>query len=530
MKKITATIISAVLICMLMTSCSVFTKEEETEPHEDIWFSLSSLPEKTQYKNGEIRESFFTDGVKDEFEPSTSYGVVVPYFGNDNSFSDGENERSAYIGFASADGRIITNGIYDYVYQISSPTGRRIYECSRKTEDGAVLDFITESGSVLISSPQTEGGAIKSENFFRMPCECILIPTESGACLYDMKGSLIINLTEAFGADCYFNVAYCDGEKIIFSAAANMGEEKSPGAEYYCVNKEGTLLYELNLDSFSPIGFEGGRFFLIGENNKMRLADVLGNLIDTKDYDEILYDSADKYFWGWDSSLQTLDKFTADGEIVMRKQLGRIKNAVFSIMQTASGYSSIFVQNAEDEKSFRWFSTQEGEDFEIETGDILSVAAISENGCDRYIEMRSESGTDIFDATGTYITTIADCLSIRGISGKKLLYIDSQNRFCCTEIGRKGTYKITLPQGDAKTASLTMFSDRYVIIESSGGEKSLTGIYDISEKTAVTEGLENATAFTTKTGTFICAKLNGKYTLLRETGERLISLSDDSLV
>ena len=298
MKKVFSALLAGFFLCLTLTSCALFEKNEEpvTEPHEDTYFMLASLPDIGKYKSTDIKDCYYPSGALDEFKPDDGYGGIVPYCCGIEKYSSADSDEYfiASYGLACTDGRIITHGIYSDVQLLTSSDGKAIYSCTRKSEseESKVFDIITARGSKMVTVETTADAADTFSFYYDFPCECFTVSDiNDGVMLFDFNGNMIVNLTEVFGADCYFRVCYCDGEKIIFCASPEAYPyETTADTDFYCVDKKGELLYTLNFGEFAPDSYAGGYLVLRGRDG-MRLSDVLGNIITgDKTYENIVYD------------------------------------------------------------------------------------------------------------------------------------------------------------------------------------------------------------------------------------------------
>lgn len=533
-KKVTkwaALLLSAVITFTVFTACSKGGEEETTtEPHESVWFMLESLPSIDAYRSKDIVKYFDGEGALSAFEPGAQYGGVVPYFSSRKTCtaSDGRETNLRFYGIASADGRIITEPIYTDMYSLTSTAGKTVYIGSGVSQnaDTAVYDIITADGSKLIRSQINSKSGITVVPYYNLPCECILVPGYSGTRLYDFNGNLIVNLTDAFGADCYFDIVYCDGEKIIFGAGTTLDHDKPSDSEYYCIDKSGKLIYTLETEGYAPVSFDGGCFILRNSGGKMRLSDVIGNIITgEKTYDDIMYDNMSKVFWCIDKESGTAEELLPDGSELYTCEIENAEDYTFRGICSKSTSSVLGVK--EGSKEVIWL-TDKGETVTADTEGMTYIDCIRDDTGD-YVVMYYEGYADFYNAEGTYISTlkgIEDCL---GVCGGMVAYRDTSDRICIRGIKSSAEYRIQLESEAAKSVRVELFSDSLIAL-THGTDRPQTSVYNISQQKCIVENIEDFSVFETRAGTFFTGTLEGAAVLLDMNGEKIISVADVTLV
>lgn len=531
MKKIISALLSAVLLCLTMVSCGKGRKEPVTQPPDGPYFMLEKLPDIEPYASNEVRNYFFGTGAAREFETGKSYGELVPYYSSrtDYAYDYGDTSKVILLGLATADGRIVTDGIYVSVERLESSSSDTLLLCEKLSTDKDTVrfDIINEDGSLLIESEAGVGSENAVRQFKGMPCECVLIPTKEGMELYSYKGEYLTNLTKAFGADCFFNVYYCDGERIIFSAVTDMYSENAQVSDYFCINKEGDLIYTLNFDDYYPLGFENG-YFILSNNEKMKLSDVLGNIVETEnEYNNIIYDRLNKAFWGKNADKGLIEKISLNGEAVISKSVGKIDQPQTEFL-SSSLVSSILVRSIGSSNSFKWF-TVEGEDIEIDKEGLSGIGIVSDDKYD-YVAAYYRDYVDFYDASGTYITTIKDMEEYYSAYSGKLLYRDTENRLCIKGLKGKGDFKIKLTDEQAQRMYVDEFNGETVAFSRFDGEKVLTTAYSIENQQPFIENAEEYLPYETNIGTYYRYIADDCFVLMNPAGEKIISIRDKSLV
>lgn len=522
LKRILSIIAVSVLLCSLLSGCSFLKKETDEPVPEGTYFKLNKLPDIGEYKSDEIKHFFYKGGAERVFEPTKEYKGVVPYCSSSAEFktkNDEEKINYDIYGLATTDGRIITDGIYANVNSISSSDGRTLYVCERLTsEEKQTFDIISADGSFMINAK----GNNPVTPFLGLPCECFTVADDEGIKLYDFKGRLIADMTKAFGADCYFEIYYCDGEKIIFSPMTEMYESGSK-LDYFCINKEGELLYTLDFGKYYPRSFQGGCLIIANDKDKKKLSDVLGNVLTgKKSYSDIIYDKQGKSFWCFDEKNEVLEKLDASGKVLLKKSTKGIGNPEWSLL-SSSVESSILVRG--DEKML-WFSAETGKKIKLDTSDATDIGDISDEKYD-YIAAYYEDYADIYDASGTYITTIKGIAEYQGMSNGKIAYTDSENRLCIKSLKSKtGAFKIKLGKnpywvGDFGKDTITIYSYN---------DYSKNAVWNIETQQVIAENMKDMVLVRSGGQLFITGRISDEYVLINQNGEKLISLSDKTLI
>ena len=162
-------------------------------PAEPAVFSLKTLPEIGAFVSDEKKAYFFDDGPHKTFEARDDYGEIVPYYAEaekyyptDWSYEDPDTgevysgstpeDEAGYFerfGFCTADGRIITTGLFENMFRYESASGEvlyvaypeRVYEMCGEVYliagDGSVVLHLTEDDAELHALDKTENGSGK---------------------------------------------------------------------------------------------------------------------------------------------------------------------------------------------------------------------------------------------------------------------------------------------------------------------------------------------------------------------------------
>ena len=196
--------------------------EQETVISRD--FQLEELPDIGAY-HAEKADCFY-DAPLREFKPSDSYGTLIPYqLGN----PDGTAGEFGKYGFMTADGRIVTGGIYNSVYE---------YDLNGKTVFRAAKKVLNEHPETIPDWETDEEGASaawqRMEDYYYDSVSVQLISSDGKRCL-----------TTCSGPDCF-----CDpysGVSLICCAEYRDNNDIVPnGVERW-------LLYDADLEPVADL-------------------------------------------------------------------------------------------------------------------------------------------------------------------------------------------------------------------------------------------------------------------------------------
>lgn len=521
MRKIAVAFI-CILLCLAFCACSV----------SDITGHFNRSETQKAEGNGEIKKYFYNTGALSVFRPDENYISVVPYLcGSQFVVSEnGEFVSEPVYGFATADGKIITDGAYRDIYTETSTDGRMFYVCEMLTDDksGRHFQLVPSSGAGIIEFSIPEGSRNKVVNFDSIPCECIAVPDrDSGITLYDFNAKPIVNLTKVFGADCFFRVFYCDGEKIIFNVSED-AESEAIGDNYFCINKKGKLLYTLDFGGDAIQSFQGGYFIIGDKKGNKRLSDVLGNIITPKkkSYTDIVYDRLNKNFWCCNQKKKTLEKTDSSGKVVFSKSIKSFKNPVWSLL-TSPLVSSILVREQDNAGKFLWFNVKDGKKIKLDINYLDYFGDVSDEKYD-YIAAYYDNAADLYDSSGTFIKTVENIENYYGIYNGKIAYRDTDGRLCIKGLRAPFDLKIPLDKERADKAWISDFSEDIIVFsyyEEEGRTPKYT-VYNLNSQQMLDESIKEYRSFETKNGRCYSGILDGKYVLKNTDGKALISISE----
>ncbi|MGN1118073.1 MAG: hypothetical protein ACI4RU_05625, partial [Acutalibacteraceae bacterium] len=162
MKRMISALLAVVLICLITVSCGKESKEATAQLTEGPYFMLNQLPDIEPYASDEVKNYFFGTGAVREFETGESYGKLIPYYSSrtDYAYDYVDMTQVVLSGLATADGRIVTDGIYVSVERLMSSSSDTLLLCEKLSTDKDTIrfDIISEDGSLLIAS-ETEVGS-----------------------------------------------------------------------------------------------------------------------------------------------------------------------------------------------------------------------------------------------------------------------------------------------------------------------------------------------------------------------------------
>ncbi len=528
MKRILSVALSAIILCLCFSACGKNTADEKPE---GTYFMLSRLPEKSVYKSQEVKKYFYRTGALDSFEAGENYGGVVPCLCSVREFKSkgGTAKKYPVYAVASVTGKLITLPCYTDVSSVSSSDGRVFYICRliSRNEKSADWHIISADGKTLIpfSTPAYSKNTVTE--FLSIPCECFAVPDmEKGISLYDFDGKEIINMTETFGADCYFNIFYCDGKKIIFNASSErLGEPIDDN--YFCINTDGDLLYTLSFDGGKICGFAGGYFIVEDGDSNKKLSDVLGNIVTGKrTYKEIVYDKTGKSFWCRNARKKEICRLGENGKPEFSQPIKNISEPTWSFLSSPMT-SSVFVRDGKNPEKYLWFTVDGEEKIKLDTKKLDYFGEVSDEKYD-YIAAFSGEEADIYDASGTYITTIENIKDYYGGSNGKIAYRDKTDRLCIKSLKAGGDIRIQLDSERADDAWVTDFTGDTVTVmyNAAEQEESEYMLYSLKSGQPLAEGMKYYSSLKTQYGNFFTGVIGQSFVLLSPEGERLVSIFD----
>lgn len=543
MKKTICLILSVILICLLFASCTGIKRDDEETIPDGLYFSLSSLPNIGEYKPLGKAKYYYKDGAKNCFEPGDGYGTIVPYIVSKKMFTsqysfDGEADNRSEVeiyGLATAEGKIITSGIYYGCCSFEFRSGKRFYMLKKRADENRAdeysegYDFISEDGKICFGTEVID--AMEMVFPSEMPNDCIAIPEVDGLKLYNDKGELVINLTEIFGADCYLRVHYADVDKYIIAASAEIDETWV--TKYYCIDKKGTLLYELDWSDYSIEYCDGGRFILEKYDEKGLLCDLFGEMIELPgEYCSIEFDKRTHNYTGKNLKDDCIDVFNSQGELQNRIDYEGSIYSVSSRILLGAGQDSIISYESSDNFIYNWVNLESGEKYIIEEKDVETLDFMEKDGHD-YVIAVCPKECSIYDSEGTFIRSIKRSAYDNGsIDDGYLMYIGDDGMLNAINLLSGKNTKLETNTGNI-SARTNLFAKRGDNIELSSYDDSGSSIfvyYSLSQGRAITPVLTDATAVFSSAGLYIQSSTEAGFDLINGNGEVIISIQNNNMI
>ena len=256
----------SLLLCLLLLTAALFSlagcgdnavPETPTEPLTDMptetqpvtaapqsggqaEFHLDELPDIGEYASDEKVQYFFEDGPRDTFEPRTDYGRVIPYIARAKYYTTPkfysyvdeetgetvtyENEWSESMifsdyGLMTADGRIITKGLWNSVTVQTFPDGSGyiMLICEDPARDGeGTTEYIGLDGSWKLTAEEFEyyGWGLHTQPYlYLFENDKLLIYNTAGQKITELRDES----TNEYRSIYDFQLLYEDEEKLIFN-------------------------------------------------------------------------------------------------------------------------------------------------------------------------------------------------------------------------------------------------------------------------------------------------------------------------
>lgn len=336
---------------------TVPTTETTTVPDaEKAVFSLRTLPDIGAFVSDEKKAYFFDDGAHDTFEPRKDYGKIVPYcttekyFATDWSYTDEETgevyqgstpeDESGYyerFGFATADGKIITNGLYDDLFCYEDETGAVLYvafpeqayemcgEMYLIAGDGSSCVHLTENDSELRVFDESENGSGKGLLLIRnYESERLRLMDFSGKVLYEY------NPSSPEDNDYMVYIEYADQNSVLIRQDDNEGVSR-----YFRQTYDGKEIAAFPEDLGMMRGVHGNEVVIMGSwNDWYRLVSMDGKVL-SDDYLELEWSDYYNCFFGVNDG--EMECYDADG-----KKLKDRSNDSFGALDSDYNYNYLY--------------------------------------------------------------------------------------------------------------------------------------------------------------------------------------------
>ena len=329
------------------TTAAPTESEPTTAPEpEKAVFSLRTLPEIGTFVSDEKKACFFDDGAHDDFEPRDDYGKIVPYcasteeyYPTDWSYTDeetgevfqgstpeGEGGYFERYGFATADGKIITGGIYADVYRYEDSRGDVMYAAYPETsyEMYGKVDLITSDGSRLLrfDDEDTElsvrGGFVEDRNI-----GYVMVGSKNKATMYDYSCNKLADLTPYLTNE-YMHIPYIEyvDEKSMLIRI----DDDEGNSRFYRYGFDGKVLTAFPKEFSYMRGVYGNDVLIMSGDDDWQLVSMDGKAL-SDDYFEVLWSDYYNCFFGvTDGEMECYD---ADGKMVEERndyEFGRLES------------------------------------------------------------------------------------------------------------------------------------------------------------------------------------------------------------
>ena len=345
MKRILAFSLALLLFLSLCACGGKPSPEGTTAPEETTAaptpapspvFSLPSLPEIGDFVPDTAPvKSFFPDGPADAFVPRDDYGLIVPYIADAtylrsprySIYTNDEGEEETYeqlrieqweavFGLATADGRVVTKGLFSSTEYYDAPTGEGLYVL--RSDPGAygsgeggyrfVPTTIIDSRGRWALELQ-DASRIETLFLYGMPVFFVVDGTRNTAVFYDLEGSAVADLSRFVNTRYHYpdfpSVVWADENGLLLRGVYVEGEEDRFGM-LTRVDWDGNILFgpgkapeDGGEDRAKPdaqvnwVDYHGGNA-LIGrtDGNGFVLLDLNGKRLTEEEYVYINYSKA----------------------------------------------------------------------------------------------------------------------------------------------------------------------------------------------------------------------------------------------
>ena len=300
---------------------------------EPAFFSLKTLPDIGAFVSDEKKAYFFPDGAHDSFEAREDYGEIVPYvavaekyFGGDWDFDDeglnfdeldtelaARSESGFYVrfGFATADGKIITDGLFEDMFRFEDASGAVIYAAypGQAFEMGGEVYLITGDGSRVLHFEDDEIYMEPLYEYGKNSGEGLLgfrnYKTER-VWLVNYSGEVVFDHSPASADDPMLYIEYADRDGLL------VRKDEDGDMRYYRWTYDGkqTFAFPKKFNYLRDVG--GNDVLIMAEDDWYRLVSMDGReLTDTAFTNLHWSDRYNCFFAETDGEMQ---RFDADGK------------------------------------------------------------------------------------------------------------------------------------------------------------------------------------------------------------------------
>ena len=308
-------------------------------------FSLPDLPDIGEFApDNAPQKSFFPDGPADSFTPRDDYGVLVPYVaealwlhspkydtwtdpdtGEIHTEERGitENRLEPHWGLATADGRVVTGGLFEKFDAYEYQDGRILYclrPCEEHTEyeEGEVsYRAILTDGEGRWALERTVWGGVECLFDFGLPVFLTKDVENGTALFYDLDGKLVADFSRfARVRDGYLdfpNVVYADENGALLFDPPDETDGRNSGSLAF-VGWDGRIIRS-GREDYANIFYMGGSALIARmPDDQYVLTDTEGARLTESEYEFLAYSDVTEGFIGcltnsaWEQEAQYLDK------------------------------------------------------------------------------------------------------------------------------------------------------------------------------------------------------------------------------
>ena len=461
MKRKILIAVSILLSVLMLCSCALLPSGNENEDENKLAFHLNRLPDIGAYESRDKVSYFSENGAQSSFTPRSDYGELVPYIYSNRRFNirtDGNEEeifgyRQKSYGFATADGKIITGGIYGGITTESLGDGRMVYIATAlRTNEG------TETPEELFWGPEPSCDIIASDGSWMIKCSnCFYTISDSGyictadengnGLVYDFSGNLVFDAMQLLGQEILIDLYYADMGKCVVSMYKTTAfwdyDEVQKFVPYtVCIGADGEILYDLDFSGWEIENYVDGRFIIRNnETDKYALCDLFGERLVTK-LDRLQYDRATNSFIGYkadpdaDQGSSLWVKYDMDGNEIVSFKVPYEETYGPEMVSSGSVTAVLCAKdsyaNTDIYKLAYWidFKNEKMIDIDFNYTDVTVLYAYDDyvyGGslgavCNGVIAFKADGNYDIYTIDGTYLKTLTD------VNGNNIII---QNGFIC---------------------------------------------------------------------------------------------------
>lgn len=530
LKKIVSVVLCALSVTSILTACSLGGGSDEAV------FRLKELPDIGEYQTDEIK-SYYHKGPVGKFMASEDYGMIVPFISEVKTLTalNSQKNKPSYIktasyGFATADGKIIVDGLYSKIDIIESKSGETVYAAERfiKTaEDNDKLasgdvqtaaDLIAADGSWVVTADRIVT-AYPDGN----PRDYVQVYKNDSIVLYDFSGNEIFDESKAIKGGNLLDIHYAKDGKIILESTDSDGE-----VGLKCVDSKGEILAQIDIGDYGIVEMIGGVFVLLRIDGReyFNLCDLNGSLLLEKDFERIECDNERKTFVFFNENENFVYLYGSDGKLINKLDIGCRCDKIESVLFGESGIGILCKLG----NKYVIYNAETGEEVSLTLENLSdkenavdTATAYTESGKDSFMLLNRKDGTtDVYNSLGTYVTSFSDYAdSLSRSPDGDYCYRSSDNKFIVRSHNPRNDFEI-----DFKVEiefQVHSYDEKYLSFscQKNGGD-TFYKVYDIDTKELAFDGLSAFEGF----------EVDGKtyYSIVDDSGARLVDSDLNELI